>query len=110
VSTENQWAIVCPNCKKRYAWTGALSPIPPCPHCLKEKKDAKAGVDEALALAEEIENLAAEIPAEGEDFGLSVTEKAADIAKNIEKHGRVTDGQMTALENMLCGLQKWFHD
>ena len=67
-------------------------------------------VEEALALAEEIEDLAGQLPEEGSDFGDSVSEKAADIAANIEAHGRVTDAQYTALENMLDGLQRWFHD
>jgi hypothetical protein len=41
---------------------------------------------------------------------VSVSEKAADIARNIEAHNRVTDKQLDALENMLAGLQRWFHD
>ena len=67
-------------------------------------------VEEALAIAEEIEALASELPEDGEDFGTSVTEKAADIARNIEAHNRVTDKQLDALENMLAGLQRWFPD
>lgn len=67
-------------------------------------------VKEALALAEEIESLAGDLPEEGQDFGRSVTEKAADIAANIEAHNRVTDAQFSALQNMLDGLQRWFHD
>lgn len=65
-------------------------------------------VTEAIAIAEEIEELAAELPEEGEDFGVSVSEKAADIAANIEAHGRVTDRQLDALQNMLSGLERWF--
>ena len=61
-------------------------------------------------MADEIELLAGDLPEDGEDFGMSVTEKTADIAANIETHNRVTDGQLTALENMLDGLQRWFHD
>lgn len=76
------------------------------PNANQQSRDVK----EALALAEEIESLAADLPEEGEDFGISVTEKAADIAANIEKHNRVTNGQFSALENMLDGLQRWFHD
>lgn len=67
-------------------------------------------VTEALEIAEEIESLAADLPEEGEEFGQSVSEKAADIAANIEKHNRVTDGQLDALENMLDGLRRWFND
>ena len=72
--------------------------------------DDSGDVKEALSLAEEIESLASELPEEGEDFGISVIEKAADIARNIEAHGRVTDNQFAALENMLDGLRRWFHD
>jgi hypothetical protein len=67
-------------------------------------------VKEALAMAEEIDSLAADLPEEGEDFGMSVSEKATDIAANVRTHNRVTDNQYTALENMLDGLQRWFHD
>lgn len=67
-------------------------------------------VRDALGIAGEICDLVDELPEEGEDFGISVAEKAADIAENIEKHNRVTDKQMAALENMLDGLQRWFND
>jgi len=69
-----------------------------------------ADVQEALGLAEQIQDLAGDLPEEGEDFGISVAEKAADIAANIEAHKRVTDNQFAALENMLGGLQRWFHN
>lgn len=77
---------------------------------LDEFSDNHSEVKEALSIAEEIESLAADLPEAGADFGISVTEKAADIAANIEKHNRVTDGQLAALENMLDGLQRWFSD
>ena len=67
-------------------------------------------VREALDIVDEIETMAEQLPEEGEDFGMSVTEKAADIAANIETHNRVTDGQLSALQNMLDGLQRWFSD
>jgi len=41
---------------------------------------------------------------------MSVTETASDIAEYIEERGRVTKKQITALENMLDGLQRWMRD
>ena len=67
-------------------------------------------VDKALAMVEEIQSLADDVPAEGEEFAVSVLEKVADIASTIEEHNRVTDRQMTVLENMRDGLQRWVHD
>jgi hypothetical protein len=87
-----------------------LVPQPPA----KEQKKAKqpteftADVTEALEMAERIEELAAELPEAGSEFGESVKEKAGDIADNIHAHGRVTEAQQQALENMLYGVQKWF--
>ena len=63
-------------------------------------EDPSKEVQEALSLAEQIDELAGELPEEGEEFGLSVSEKAADIARNTEAHNRVTDKQMDALQNM----------
>lgn len=87
-----------------------MVPIPPCPICTKQQQ--RPGTDddvaEALGIAGEICDLVDELPEEGEDFGLSVAEKTHDIAANIEKHNRVTEGQMNALKNMLDGLQRWF--
>lgn len=118
------YCTTCPKCLQRYSWKSPAFPIPPCPQCNPAKKDrrdaqpakpeqpqkADAMVEEALSMAEEIEDLAGQLPAEGEDFGMSVMEKASDIAKNIEAHGRVTDAQYNALSNMLSGLEKWFND
>ncbi len=67
-------------------------------------------VEEALALVEDICAKADEVPEAGEEFAQSVFSKAEDIGENIEQHNRVTEAQMTALENMNEGLDKWFHD
>jgi hypothetical protein len=75
-----------------------------------EPEELSKDVEDALALAEQIEDLANELPEEGWDFGESVVEKANYIARNIEAHNRVTDKQIGALENMLDGLKRWFHD
>lgn len=65
-------------------------------------------VADALEIADSILMLVDDLPEEGEDFGLSVAEKAESIAANIRKHRRVTDGQLNALENMLAGVERWF--
>lgn len=118
-TTDGKWAIVCGKCRERYTWTGPLSPTPPCPKCSAPKATATKSkqadqedeeVENALAIAEEIEELAGQLPPEGEDFGESVAAKASDIADNIRRHGRVTDAQLSALENMLAGLNRWFSE
>ena len=98
-----------------------IKPAPACVHCRpiaelykpNRKPPPSSGtedIDGALAIAEEIQAMAEELPDEGYEFGESVSAKAADIAENIEEHNRVTPGQMEALENMQDGLSKWFHD
>lgn len=67
----------------------------------------------ALSIAEEIIDLSesADLPDNGMEFAESVAEKARSISENIEENNFVvSDGQYTALENMLDGLQRWFHD
>lgn len=72
--------------------------------------DEPLDVIKALAIVHEIESLAEDLPDAGEKFGMSVSERAAEIAADIEDRDRVTANQFTALENMLDGLQRWFHD
>jgi len=67
-------------------------------------------VERATDLIKEIEGLVEELPERAEDFGMSVQETANDIAVHIEETSHVTKKQITALENMLDGLQRWFHD
>lgn len=64
----------------------------------------------AFATMAEIEELAGSICAAGEDFTASVLEKSQDIIASVEQAGWATDSQLEALENMLEGLQAWFHD
>jgi Fe-S cluster assembly scaffold protein SufB len=73
---------------------------------VNEDEDVKTAND----LIEQIESIVEELPEEAEDFGMSVSETASDIAEHIEKRGRVTKKQITALENMLDGLQRWTRD
>lgn len=79
----------------------------------RQPDDAQStDVRHALAVAEEIADLVDELPdcIEAAEFGQSVAKKAAAIAANIERHGRVTDNQMVALENIRDGLERWFAD
>lgn len=66
-------------------------------------------IDEALELAAEIQDLVEELPERAEDFGISVAEQAADIARDVEEKGRVTRKQLEALRNMLAGVQNWLN-
>ena len=67
-------------------------------------------VERAADLIEEIEGLVEELPERAENFGMGVSETARDIAIQIEEEDRVTKKQLMALENMLEGLRRWFHD
>jgi len=73
---------------------------------LPDKDDAA----NALDLVREIQSLAEELPERAEDFGIQVLETTTDIGIYIEKHEHVTKRQLVALENMLEGIQRWFHD
>ena len=63
--------------------------------------------EEALEIVDEIHEVADDVPERGEDFAISVTEKARSIGATIAEREHVTDAQMEALENMLAGLQRW---
>lgn len=110
---EGFWATTCKQCGTRYTWESERClPIPACPRCSGTKlpQERVPEVKQASTLAEEICDLAEEVPAAGTDFAESVSETARDIAANVETHNRATDSQLNALENMLHGLQRWFHD
>lgn len=62
---------------------------------------------DALSLVGEIESEADDVPERGEDFAAGVVETATSIGETIEQRAHVTEAQVTALENMLAGLQKW---
>lgn len=74
------------------------------------ESDKRSRVDYALQLAEQIESAADEVPDEGQEFASDVAKKAEDIAATIESTNRASDAQVTALENMLSGLQRWIRD
>lgn len=64
-------------------------------------------LEEAIDLGGEIVKDSADVPEEGEDFADGVANKALDIMETIERTGRVTPGQESALLNMRRGLDRW---
>lgn len=84
--------------------------VPDRPAGKKPPRESAASYDEAKDLIEEIGDLAGSICEAGQSFAESVSGKAADILESVEQFGCATDGQLQALENMLNGLQRWFHD
>ena len=102
-------------------FTRAIRKFQPQPTVEETKPQQESGFDldefadgsdeqKAASLIEEIKELAEDIPEAGEDFGMSVLDTTSDIAENIEQRGHVTKKQLAALENMLDGLRRWFHD
>lgn len=74
--------------------------------------EAPPEVREALDLADRIEETYEdEVPdrakEDGEDFFEGVLGRTRAIAETIDRTQRVTDGQLTALQNMLAGVEKW---
>jgi uncharacterized protein YfkK (UPF0435 family) len=49
------------------------------------------------------------LPEKAEDFGHSVQEKLENMACWIEEHESVTPAQLSAIENMKAGLERWLH-
>jgi hypothetical protein len=64
-------------------------------------------VKEALAIIDEMEQLAEEIAWEDAP---DVLEKAQSIGRTIERTSNVTDNQMTALESMRDAMAAWIRD
>lgn len=62
-------------------------------------------LDELDGLLEEMDGLGA-----GEDYRESVAEKCQSMRSWYEDHGSLTDGQMTALDNMIEGAKRWLRD
>ena len=63
-----------------------------------------------MDLIEEIRERAESICENGQDFAASVLERAESIGRSVERGGGATEAQLAALENMLDGLDRWFHD
>jgi len=64
----------------------------------------------ARVLADDINDLIADLPVAAFNFGQSVGEKVESIMSSIYEVHRVTENQMRAMENMKAGLEKWFRD
>ncbi len=59
-------------------------------------------------IAEMIDNDVPDLKyAKNTEYFENVTEKSKAIGETISRSQRVTDGQLTALENMLEGVRKW---
>ena len=68
-------------------------------------QDAQSAIDDCESIIEEIENH--DWPDAGMDFAESVRGKLRDMAATIEERRAVTDGQVTAIENMGSGVRRW---
>jgi len=79
--------------------------------CCEQVKNLGASepesLQETLDLCDTIIGKCEEVPENGEDFAQSVEEKTRDIKATIESSRRVMDGQKTALDNMLSGVERW---
>ena len=65
-------------------------------------------LQEALEIAEEIQEMIVDLPYEAEEFGVSVAEQTEEIVADINEKQRVTGRQMNALCNMRDGVSRWF--
>lgn len=79
-------------------------------HDERESRSVSTSYDDAMYLVQEIRDLVPDVCEAGEDFAASVEEKADAIAESVARHRAATEGQLTALENMLDGLRRWVHD
>ena len=64
-------------------------------------------MDEVLEQCDNILASCDEIPEEGEEFTLSVSEKVESIRDWCKAHGGVTEAQQQALDNMEAGVDRW---
>lgn len=69
--------------------------------------DELAPWEEALALCEEIRELLPDLPDAADDFATSIKEKIDSIAEWIADREHVTPAQLSALENMKAGCERW---
>lgn len=120
----DRWRVICPKCKQPIVWVGSISEQPPCQNCKRQQEQQQrqtarrttittppeptADADEAMELCDEILDLIDELPDRAQDFAESVGEKVRSIRETVEQRGMATDGQLTALENMKAGVERWF--
>lgn len=84
-------------------------PKPPAPK-VTPRASGDSSVGEAQDLIESIEGMAGEICEAGRDFAEDVLAKAKSIGESVDRGGHATERQIEALENMVDGLSRWFHD
>ena len=72
-----------------------------CDECDWGSYDSK--IDEVI---EKIEDL----PEKAEDFGQSAMQTLEGIQGWITSNEHITDAQMSAVDNIAQGVEKWFHD
>ena len=77
----------------------------------KPRDDSPEAILEANKICRQILSDIDELPDNDSaaQFGESISEKVLGIQSTIERTGGVTEGQITALENMYNGVQKWMH-
>lgn len=65
--------------------------------------------NDVFAMLEEIESIIedGELPESAIEFAESVQEKVKAICTSVEETGYCTERQLSAVQNMLSGLQKW---
>jgi hypothetical protein len=97
------WRLVFKELKERFPEEKVAPPVPP-------ERVFDSDEEDAIAIAEEIIELSEseELPERAIEFAESVAGRARDILATIEERGEATTNQLTALENMRTGLQKWF--
>jgi len=77
---------------------------------IKAEAGRSESTDEAMDAIDAIEEALGwlgDLPDAADDFAVSVGDKLASIQDWIEKNDTVTDNQLSAIENMREGIQKW---
>lgn len=97
---------------KELLFPEATETKPPTKHKPQQRRPTISDVDKALAIGEEICELAdnSDLPSKAVDYAESVSESARGVMATIEESGYASVKQVRALENWLAGLKNWFHD
>jgi hypothetical protein len=117
-SHEGAWAYTCPTCETRVRWQGAIADRPPCPKCsiapqgkrnAETERELSESAARALQLCDDLESLIEDLPERAEDFAASLNEKMHSICQWVEANEHATESQITALENMIAGAERWLN-
>lgn len=76
----------------------------------RERTEDDIKDDDAIKAVEQCDRIldaCEDVPERGEDFASSVMEKVESIREVIVKHDRVTEGQLSALDNMETAVGRW---